>query len=451
MVILIKRHDKNEIKMHVIMQEANKMSSKQVKDGLKCLKDEKIVENSNIKNQKHQELDHGSALQVFLDRIPINSIPGIRNSPVVELKSGDSVKDAIELLYEKNVCGAPIVADVVNPETSFGRFSDQYLGFIDFFSLVLWFLEECEKANLQAKENSGGDTEKNSFLTLLEQNPEVSQTKVGELAKCFLWDPFFPVHFDDTLFHVLLLLSKHPHLQAVPVIEQSDFQVTGFITQNAVIQLLLRSSGLEWFDSMADKALSDFHFESEERIVTVSGDQNLAEALKMLWKCRLGAVAVVNGETDKIIGCFSSSHVYLLLENHQLFNDRKTLTMQEFVHMKTGKEEVDPTIDQDLGALLTAGALRLRSSLHPKMYSPVTAERSNTLKQVMNKIAESRANFCFLVDDSQRPVGMLTLREIIIQFAPPCIDSGIHGGGFFESALEQAGCQIKNGTMICDH
>lgn len=85
------------------------------------------------------------------------------------------------------------------------------------------------------------------------------------------------------------------------------------------------------------------------------------------------------------------------------------------------------------------------------MDSPVTAKRSNTLKQVMNKLTETKGSFCFLVNDSQQPIGMLTLRDIIIQFAPPCIDSGIHGGGFFESALELTGCQIKNGTMICDH
>jgi len=55
--------------------------------------------------------------------------------------------------------------------------------------------------------------------------------QVGELAKSYLWDPFFPVHLDDTLFHVLLLLSNHHRLQVVPVIERSNFQGIGFVTQ----------------------------------------------------------------------------------------------------------------------------------------------------------------------------------------------------------------------------
>lgn len=54
--------------------------------------------------------------------------------------------------------------------------------------------------------------------------------KIDELAKSFLWDSYFPVHLDETLFHVLLLLSKHRQ-QVVPVIERTNSQLTGFISQ----------------------------------------------------------------------------------------------------------------------------------------------------------------------------------------------------------------------------
>lgn len=61
--------------------------------------------------------------------------------------------------------------------------------------------------------------------------------QIGELAKSFLWDSFFPVRLDDTLFHVLLLLSKHP-LQVVPVIERPDLKVIGFVTQVPWLQVI---------------------------------------------------------------------------------------------------------------------------------------------------------------------------------------------------------------------
>lgn len=117
-------------------------------------------------------------------------------------------------------------------------------------------------------------------------------------------------------------------------------------------------------------------------------------------------------------------------------------------HHKTGS---DPTIERDIGALLSAGFLRLKNNFAPRMDSPVTNKKTETLKQAMRNMADTKSSFSFLVDESNHATGMLTLRDMIIHFAPPCIDSSIHGCGFFESALEQTGCHVKNGTIISDN
>ncbi|KAK9286870.1 hypothetical protein L1049_015276 [Liquidambar formosana] len=404
---------------------------------------------SNLTNDGKKGIDAGSALQLFLDHIPISSIPGIKNSPVVELNIGDSVRDAIQLLYEKNVYGAPIV-DVVDSDGTARRFSDRYVGFIDIASMFLWALEECEKARMNNFKVVTDEISKTGFFYMLEQNPQIGQTKVGELAKSFLMDPFLPVHLDDTLFHVLLLFSKH-RLQVVPVTEQPNSQVIGFITPNAVIQLLLQSSGLDWFDCIADKFLSEFQFEHEEHNVRVYGDQSIAEAIDIIWNDQIDAIAVVDRGTERAIGCVRSTDIHLLLDNDSLFHNRKNLNVEEFIHFDASKTDSDPTIKRDLGALLSAGVLRLRNSFIPRMVSPVTNKKTETLKEAMRKLAETKSNFSFLVDELQQVKGVVKLRDIIIQFAPPCIDSRIDGGGFFESALEQTGCHVENGTVICDH
>ncbi|OMO75634.1 Cystathionine beta-synthase, core [Corchorus olitorius] len=392
--------------------------------------------------ENNPEKDSASALQVFLDRIPISSIPGIKNSPgiAVELKTGDYVKDAIELLYTKNAFGAPIAEDL-DPDTTVGRFLDRYIGFIDFATMFLWSLEKCEKgrvptahANTIASDHE--ETVKGSFLNLLEHNPEIGQTKVGELAKSFLWNPFFPINSEDTLFHVLLLLSKHP-VEVLPVLEQSGLQVIGYVTQNAVIQLLLQSDGLAWFDNIAEKPLSEFRFENEENASCVYGDESIAKALHTLFKSQISAIAVVDRQTQRLIGSVRSSDVVLKVE--------------EFIHTETSNLDSDPTIERDIGALLSAGALHLQNSFLPRMDSPVSNKKTDTLKQAMKNVAGTKSNFVFLVDHLQRPVGVLTLRDIILQFAPPSMDSNIQGGGFFESALEQTGCHVKNGTLVRDH
>ncbi|XP_057966211.1 uncharacterized protein LOC131156499 [Malania oleifera] len=278
--------------------------------------------------------DSSSALQLFLNHIPISSIPGIRNPPVLELKTGDSLRDAIHLLYKKNVSGAPIADVVVDPNAAARRFSDRYIGFIDFASMLLWSLER--------------------------------------------------------------------------------------------------------------------RLENEDRVPQAFEDQSMAEALHILWESQISAVAVVNRETNRLTGCVRSSDVHLL-DNGHLFHNRKSMSVEQFIHLDGGKLDPDPTIEQDLGAFLLEGILRLKNSFLPRMDLPVINKKTDTLKQAMKNMAETKSNFSFLVDERQRATGVLTLREIIVQFAPPCVDSRINGVGFFESALEQSGCHVEGGSIVCNH
>ena len=128
-------------------------------------------------------------------------------------------------------------------------------------------------------------------------------------------------------------------------------------------------------------------------------------------------------------------------------NDR-VLTVREFIHIETDKAITKPSIEHDHGALLTAGSLRLKNSFIPRMDLPVASKENATLKQIMEHTTETNSSFSFLVNDKEQVTGLLTLRDIILQFAPPCVNSTIIGGGFFEFALEQCGCEVKNGTMI---
>ncbi|MCH97293.1 SNF1-related protein kinase regulatory subunit gamma-1-like, partial [Trifolium medium] len=74
------------------------------------------------------------------------------------------------------------------------------------------------------------------------------------------------------------------------------------------------------------------------------------------------------------------------------------------------------------------------------MDSPVTNKKNNTLKQVIEHMTETNSSFSFLMNDNDQVTGLITVRDIILQFAPPCVNSSIGGGGFFELALEQSGC-----------
>ncbi|XP_024980120.1 SNF1-related protein kinase regulatory subunit gamma-1-like [Cynara cardunculus var. scolymus] len=398
-------------------------------------------------------VDAASALQLFLDHIPISSIPGIHNSPSTGLvvRTHERVKDGIRMLYEKNVSGA-LIADSSEPDptASFNTsFSHPYVGFISFSNMVLWCLQEFRQHQSGTKKDNAKSSKKTKprgFFSLLDKIPAVSETKIGELAASFLWDPVFPVKLDQTLFHVLLLLSKH-RLSVVPVTERSSSKVVGYVTENSVNHILLQSSGLEWFDSIADKPLSDFRFEHNDRVVSIYNDQSISEAVHILWKKKVCAIAVVQRQTEKLIGCVRVSDIHRLLDDDRIFTDREDTSVEQFIHTDTDSDK-QHEIDHDLGALISAGTLALHYKFEPRMDRPVTNKETDTLKQAMQNLREMKSSFSYIIDEYERIRGVVTLRDILVQFAPPCMDSRIDGGGFFDMALKESGCTIRDGTMV---
>uniref|UniRef100_A0A0E0C533 CBS domain-containing protein n=1 Tax=Oryza meridionalis TaxID=40149 RepID=A0A0E0C533_9ORYZ len=363
------------------------------------------------------------ALKSFLDHIPV-SLNG-------------SVPDAIDSMYRSDVAGAVIVDDV---RTSFGKFVDRDIGFVEFPSLVLWAIEEFDKLG------SGAGDKNSDFLTSLKQHPQIAETKIAWLAKSFLWEPFFPVRSHDTLFHAMLLFSKHRRINVVPVVELMNSSVIGFVTQNAVMELLLSSSGLEWLDKIADKQLSEFRFANTTKPVSVYSDQTLADALHILSKEKIG-VAVVDRKTSCLIGSIQCSDLYLLLDDSSLFRNRKTLSAEEFVKLKSEDEDIN-TEDSSASDADGQSVLSLRTGQSKTAGLPVTNRKSDTLKQAMEKLTASRSSCSFIVDEHGRVEGVVTARDIISVFSPPCMDSRIDGGTFFSSALAQTGCRVEHGQMI---
>ncbi|RCV26340.1 hypothetical protein SEVIR_5G245300v4 [Setaria viridis] len=380
------------------------------------------------------------ALKSFLDHIPISSVPGTLQptaSPAVEIKLGGSVLDAIDAMYSGNAAGAVIIDEV---QSSFGKYVDRDIGFVEFSSILLWAFEELGKVEHEPKDSSS------DFLSSLKQHPQIAETKIAWLSKLFLWEPFFPVRTHDTLFHAMLLFSKHHRLNVVPVAESMNSSVIGFVTQNAVMELLLQSSGLEWLDKIADKQLSEFRFASVRKPVLVYSDQNLADGLHTLSKEKMG-VAVIDRKTSCLIGSIQCSDLYLLLDDSSLFSKTTRTSMEEFINLKNKTDNKHSTAENS-SACEGQNILALRNTGQRMMGLPVSNLKSDTLKQAMEKLTASRSSFSFIVDEQGHVQGVVTTRDIISVFSPPCMDSRLDGGSFFSAALEQVGCRVENGQMV---
>lgn len=242
----------------------------------------------------------------------------------------------------------------------------------------------------------------------------------------------------------MLLFSKHHRLNVIPVVESMNSSVAGFVTQTGVMELLLQSSGLEWLDKIADKQLSEFRFTNESRPATVYSDQTESDALHVLSREKT-AVAVIDRKTQYFIGMIQCSDLYLLLDDQSLFRKRKTLSAEEFVKLKTKNDDGST---EHSSASDNQNILSLRNREQQRTGLPVTNRKSDTLKQAMENLAASGSSCSFIIDEHGHVEGVVTTRDVISVFSPPCMDSRIDGGTFFSAALEQAGCRVENGQMF---
>ena len=81
-----------------------------------------------------------------------------------------ALQEAVHFPYMKNIFGVPIAIALESSSDVTRRFSNQYVDFIDFTSIVLWFFEESKKVG----GNDDYVIDKNGIFLVLEQTLHIS-------------------------------------------------------------------------------------------------------------------------------------------------------------------------------------------------------------------------------------------------------------------------------------
>jgi hypothetical protein len=142
---------------------------------------------------------------------------------------------------------------------------------------------------------------------------------------------------------------------------------------------------------------------------------------------------------------FPHLSVKISVTDKQNFLFIRTLSCGEFVKLKNKNDNGSA---EHSSASDSQSILSLRSRAQQRAGLSVTNRKSDTLKQAMENLAASGSSCSFIVGEHGLVEGVVTTRDIISVFSPPCMDSRIDGGTFFSAALEQAGCRVENGQMI---
>ncbi|KAL8097875.1 SNF1-related protein kinase regulatory subunit gamma-1-like [Apium graveolens] len=370
-------------------------------------------------------------LNACFESIPVSSFPLAPSSQVVEINSDTSVAEAVQLMAKHKILSVPVV-DVDAPEDA--SWMERYIGIIEFAGIAVWILHQSEE-----KEGSSGSelvangseestspavaaaaakgmyspryrsfnsfsaaSASGNFFEALTSSALYKNTKVKDISGSFRWAPFLALQTSNSFLTMLLLLSTY-RMKSVPVVDSGEGKIENIVTQSSVIHMLEECAGLQWFERLGSKKLSELGLPLMKpgNVVKVHEDEPVLQAFKLMRQEGFGGVPVVESD-GKAVGNISIRDIQFLLLAPAIYKEYRYMTAKNF---------------------LTAIRHYLKEHEQSTPFSSgmITCRRDDTLKEVIIKLDSMKIHRVYVVDEEGNLEGVITLRDIIskLVYEPP--------------------------------
>ncbi|KAK4756240.1 hypothetical protein SAY87_006367 [Trapa incisa] len=184
--------------------------------------------------QQGFQLSPTEKLNAFFEGIPLSAFPASPSSHVVEVRSDDSLAEAVQSLSENTLMRQ---SDPPSPKTP---------GAGTAFALAANGAASAMGLNLgqePASETPGSFFEALTSSQVYKNTRMLIHDRPGSISGSFRWAPFLVLRKEDSFLTMLLLLSKYK-MKSVPVVDEG--KIDNIITQSAVIHMLAECAGLHW-------------------------------------------------------------------------------------------------------------------------------------------------------------------------------------------------------------
>lgn len=281
---------------------------------------------------------------------------------VISTTTDASLSSVLKTLRDNKILSLPVKNE-----------DKEYVGFIDVLDVL---------TNILLAYSEGEDTTSMQWSgwcsnvdELAKRGEEFGTTKVGSVMNASHADRWCPIE-DGTLYQLVEIFAKGVH--RVPVINDSG-HVKSIVTQSDFVKILNKQMKEELLlEEVGSKTLFELGLDrAGSGVVTMS---NKAQAILAFWSMyfsRVMAVAVVD-ENGRLVGNVSASDIRGL-----------------------GSEE------KPFSSLVQAISTFSPSPL------PITCTLSSTLYSVISLLADHRIHRVWVVDDAGKPIGVVSLTDVL--------------------------------------
>jgi len=299
--------------------------------------------------------------------IPVERFP-LTDDRVFVATRDDKITDVWKGMIEKNFLSVPVLQ-----KTGY-----KYYGFVDAFDIVKYFIEHFGSKKLESSED---------FWTLIEEDERFQKRTVKDVMTYPIArrNPFHPVKKGFSLFSAFEILAKEDGVHRIPVID-ANRKLINLLTQSQCVRYL--HTTLEQLGAIQNKPLRE--------ITHVRKD---VKSIQETDKCIDGFNRMVE---------FNVQGLAVLDKNGKLVD---TLSVRDLKHVSSDGRLFwrlyQPAVD-----FLKKVREAEQDSTKVK-YVLQFATEDETLGQVIRKLVQSNLHRLFLVDENQKPIGVVSLKDVL--------------------------------------
>jgi len=262
----------------------------------------------------------------------------------------------------------------------FSKIKKKYFGFIDMMDIVKYIVSHFGKDRL---------SQDKPFWDLVKEEKAFETKTVNQLMTYPLSNrnPFKPVLPSFSILCVFELLARYRSLHRVPVIDV-DRQMLNLITQSQLVSFLAKHISLLGSKRSKEIVKCQHFF---KHVISVSEETRTIDAFEKMVESNVNGIAVVN-EKGALTGNLSVRDLKVISPDARLFW----------------------RLDQSVKATL-ARIQKESDPKHPRPRRVVAAKSHDTLGSVIETLAVNRMHRVYIVDSKKMPVGIVTLRDILLE------------------------------------
>lgn len=283
---------------------------------------------------------------------------------VIEIDSSMSPLEASQVLWQNNILGAPV----------WDSTKQKYLGFFDMRDTLSAVIASQKDLHGSSSED-GNDT----GMPLMTKWFEDMNITVSYLAAR---NPFVYCKPETSLEQVCKLLVKHK-CHRIPILGENG-RCCAIISQSALVKTLVAYVS----DEELEETLEEAALQYKKDIISAVDTASAKQVFELLDSHRLSGIAVVDEETGKLVGNTSARDIKLSVVS-----------------------PVDASMDQDILSYLA----KVRQSTFSKKerYPSAHVAEDSTVGHAIRMLAKTGYHRVFVVDEEVKPVGVISVADII--------------------------------------